>query len=98
MAYVAVQHPGEDGTFEDPRSYFPDYVLKTRQGDGKFSLPRPSVVQVYSTGKGRGQFGRGKELARERKSARGLEMEGYKGRSTKAIRDKARRARRSYTD
>ena len=97
MVYISVQHPGEDGTFEQPRSYFPDYVLKTRQGDGKFSLPRPSVVQVYSTGKGRGQFGRGKELARERKSARGLEMEGYKGRSTKAIRDKARRARRSYT-
>lgn len=98
MVYVAVQHPGEDGTFEEPRSYFPDYVLPTRQGEGKFSFARPSIVQVFSTAKGKGQFGRGKELARERKAGRGIEQSGYKGRSTKALRDKARRARRSYTD
>lgn len=35
--FVAVQHPGEDGTFEAQRSYFPDY-----DGVG----PRPCVVQV----------------------------------------------------
>jgi secreted PhoX family phosphatase len=98
MAYVAVQHPGEDGTFEEPRSYFPDYVVKTREEEGRFALSRPSVVQVYSTRRGRGQFGRGKEVAGERKAARGPRPEGYKGRSTQAIREKARRARRSYTD
>ncbi|WP_434617819.1 PhoX family protein [Arthrobacter sp. A5] len=27
MVYVAVQHPGEEGTFEDQHSYFPDYGL-----------------------------------------------------------------------
>lgn len=47
MVYVAVQHPGEDGTFEEPRSYFPDYVVPTRQGNGEFSIPRPSVVQIF---------------------------------------------------
>ncbi|GGH58779.1 hypothetical protein GCM10007359_05330 [Rothia aerolata] len=59
MVYVAVQHPGEDGTYEEPHSYFPDYV-KTRSSKaqsqtlrslerkhGTFALPRPSVVQVY---------------------------------------------------
>ena len=24
--FVSVQHPGEEGTFEAPNSYFPDYV------------------------------------------------------------------------
>ncbi|WP_058235931.1 PhoX family protein [Devriesea agamarum] len=37
-AFVAVQHPGENGTWDDQRSYFPDY-------DG--TLPRPAVVQIY---------------------------------------------------
>ncbi len=35
--FVSVQHPGEDGSFASPRSYFPDYDS---------SGPRPSVVQV----------------------------------------------------
>lgn len=36
-AFVSVQHPGEDGTFAEQVSYFPDY-----DGTG----PRPTVVQV----------------------------------------------------
>jgi hypothetical protein len=44
---VCVQHPGEDGTWEEQQSFFPDYV---RQGErpsrGEWRLPRPSVVQV----------------------------------------------------
>ncbi|ATG50687.1 phosphatase [Brachybacterium vulturis] len=39
-AFVAVQHPGEDGTYEEQFSCFPDY-------DGKG--PRPAVVQVLPT-------------------------------------------------
>lgn len=38
-AFVSVQHPGENGTFSAPRSYFPDY-----NGTG----PRPTVVQVLA--------------------------------------------------
>ncbi|WP_295660322.1 PhoX family phosphatase [uncultured Nocardioides sp.] len=43
--FVAVQHPGEDGTYEVPQSYFPDYA---RDGAvrGEFAGPRPTVVQV----------------------------------------------------
>ncbi|MGO4957419.1 PhoX family protein [Luteococcus sp. Sow4_B9] len=47
--FVAVQHPGEDGTWEEPNSYFPDYNK---------TLPRPTVVQVYKApakGRGRGR-------------------------------------------
>ena len=48
MVYVAVQHPGEDGTFEAQRSSFPDYVPAGRRpGRGEFAGPRPSVVQVW---------------------------------------------------
>ena len=36
-AFVSVQHPGEDGSFEDQHSFFPDYDKKG---------PRPTVVQV----------------------------------------------------
>jgi secreted PhoX family phosphatase len=36
-AFVSVQHPGEEGTFEEPTSQFPDF-----DGNG----PRPAVVQV----------------------------------------------------
>ena len=32
MVFVAVQHPGEDGTFASPNSYFPDYT--TTNGNG----------------------------------------------------------------
>ncbi|MVA76967.1 DUF839 domain-containing protein [Auraticoccus sp. F435] len=45
--FVAVQHPGEDGSWDDQQSYFPDYVpagAKPRRGEWRG--PRPSVVQV----------------------------------------------------
>ncbi|HWV49737.1 MAG TPA: PhoX family phosphatase, partial [Microbacterium sp.] len=45
LVFVAVQHPGEDGTFETPRSLFPDYG-STAPGDVA-TAPRPSVVQVH---------------------------------------------------
>lgn len=45
--FVAVQHPGEDGTFAAPQSRFPDYVpAGSPAGAGAFAGPRPSVVQV----------------------------------------------------
>ena len=45
--FVAVQHPGEDGTYAAPQSYFPDYVpAGSSAGRGEFAGPRPSVVQV----------------------------------------------------
>jgi uncharacterized protein len=48
LVYVAVQHPGEDGTFAEPRSRFPDYVpTRAEPGPGEVAAPRPSVVQVY---------------------------------------------------
>lgn len=58
MVYVAVQHPGEDGTFDEPHSYFPDYVPSGNRGKksavarhhGTVALPRPSIVQVYRHG------------------------------------------------
>lgn len=113
MVYVAVQHPGEDGTFEVPRSYFPDYVLPTREGEGQFAIARPAVVQVFSTaageppfveeeqhpgkGKGRGK-GRGHGKGRGPGNGRGPQRQGYRGRSTQELRNKARNAPRSYTD
>jgi secreted PhoX family phosphatase len=45
--FVAVQHPGEDGTYAAPQSYFPDYVpAGSPAGRDEFAGPRPSVVQV----------------------------------------------------
>ncbi len=43
--FVAVQHPGEDGTWDAPQSYFPDFA-KRGAARGEFAGPRPSVVQV----------------------------------------------------
>lgn len=45
LVFVAVQHPGEDGTFEAPRSLFPDYG-SSAPGDVA-TAPRPAVVQAY---------------------------------------------------
>lgn len=45
LVFVAVQHPGEDGTVAAPRSLFPDYG-SDEPGDFP-NGPRPSVVQVY---------------------------------------------------
>ncbi|MFD7024250.1 PhoX family protein [Promicromonospora sukumoe] len=48
MVYVNVQHPGENGSFEAPDSFFPDYVAAgVRPEAGDFRGPRPTVVQVY---------------------------------------------------
>lgn len=69
MVYVCVQHPGEDGGFDDPRSYFPDYVLPEQQGHGQFALSRPSVVQVYSTAQGQPRGYRGKSTEQMQRRA-----------------------------
>jgi len=46
--FVSVQHPGEEGTFAAPHSYFPDYVpAGATPKPGQVRAPRPSVVQVY---------------------------------------------------
>jgi secreted PhoX family phosphatase len=45
FVFVAVQHPGEEGTFAAPTSIFPDYG-STAPGDVP-NAPRPSVVQVH---------------------------------------------------
>jgi uncharacterized protein len=45
--FVAVQHPGEDGSWGAQQSYFPDFVgAGGTAGPGQFAGPRPSVVQV----------------------------------------------------
>ena len=45
--FVAVQHPGEDGTWAAPQSRFPDFVpAGATPGAGQFAGPRPTVVQV----------------------------------------------------
>lgn len=45
-AFVAVQHPGEDGEWSDQHSQFPDYVDESDVDKGVAALPRPAVVQV----------------------------------------------------
>ncbi|MEU1972335.1 PhoX family phosphatase [Microbacterium sp. NPDC019599] len=45
LVFVAVQHPGENGTFAAQTSLFPDYG-STAPGAVP-NAPRPSVVQVY---------------------------------------------------
>lgn len=48
MVYVAVQHPGEEGTWAAPNSMFPDYVQAGSTPEkGAAAVPRPSVVQVW---------------------------------------------------
>ncbi len=45
--FVAVQHPGEDGTWDDQLSFFPDFVSDGESPRrGEWRGPRPSVVQV----------------------------------------------------
>jgi uncharacterized protein len=47
--FVAVQHPGEDGSWAEQTSYFPDYVSAgERPRRGEWRGPRPSVVQVVA--------------------------------------------------
>lgn len=46
--FVAVQHPGEEGSFEAQHSAFPDYVgAGAAAKPGQARLPRPSVVRVF---------------------------------------------------
>ncbi|HAP89226.1 MAG TPA: phosphatase, partial [Arthrobacter bacterium] len=46
--FVSVQHPGEEGSFADQHSFFPDYVAEgTTPTRGQVRAPRPSVVQVF---------------------------------------------------
>ena len=46
--FVAVQHPGEEGSFDAPHSYFPDYVgAGAAPAAGQVRAPRPSIVQVF---------------------------------------------------
>jgi hypothetical protein len=48
MVYVAVQHPGENGSWSAQSSRFPDYVpVGTTATAGAWAGPRPSVVQVW---------------------------------------------------
>ena len=47
MVYVCVQHPGENGTWESPNSYFPDYLPQGTLQDEGWGGPRPSVIQVF---------------------------------------------------
>ena len=50
--FVSVQHPGEGGSYDKPLSFFPDYVTAPGKAKrGEVYGPRPSVVQVYATGK-----------------------------------------------
>ncbi|MTE24270.1 PhoX family phosphatase [Microbacterium sp. ZXX196] len=44
--FVAVQHPGEDGSWGSPNSYFPDYAAPGSLAGGTWGGPRPSVIQV----------------------------------------------------
>jgi len=44
VVFVAVQHPGEEGSFAAPSSLFPDYGSTAA---GAVAAPRPSVVQVW---------------------------------------------------
>lgn len=50
LVFVAAQHPGEDGTYASPRSYFPDFVPPGNAAPaGQFAGPRPSVIQVFGS-------------------------------------------------
>ena len=45
--FISVQHPGENGSWDEQLSYFPDYVQAGAQpAPGAWRGPRPSVVQV----------------------------------------------------
>ncbi|MFC7401182.1 PhoX family protein [Citricoccus sp. GCM10030269] len=55
--FVAVQHPGEGGDWGAHTSYFPDFVPDGPLKGDQVAVPRPAVVQVFSTSvnNGRGQ-------------------------------------------
>ncbi|MDI3331218.1 MAG: PhoX family phosphatase [Micrococcus sp.] len=62
--FVNVQHPGEDGDWGKHTSYFPDFLPAGGpvQVRDKVAVPRPSVVQVFSTS---GNNGVGKHERRQ---------------------------------
>lgn len=74
-AFVAVQHPGEDGSYADQHSQFPDYVDSTDVNKGVAALPRPTVVQVI---KGQGKGG-GKDKGHGHGNGKGHGNGGGKG-------------------
>ncbi|XAS66613.1 PhoX family phosphatase [Micrococcaceae bacterium Sec5.7] len=46
--FVSVQHPGEEGSFADQHSFFPDYVAAgSTPKRGQVRAPRPAVIQVF---------------------------------------------------
>ncbi|GAA1130358.1 PhoX family phosphatase [Citricoccus alkalitolerans] len=47
--FVAVQHPGEGGDWGAHTSYFPDFVPEGPLKGDKVAVPRPAIVQVFST-------------------------------------------------
>ncbi|WP_423446428.1 PhoX family phosphatase [Kocuria sp. KSNUG] len=106
MVYISVQHPGEDGTFEQPRSYFPDYALPTRVKPGEFSMPRPAVVQVFRKNKkNQPQFpggvsdqpGQTANQDKKRKNgATGPQYRGYDEKPTPELQQRAKQAPKSY--
>ncbi|MFB9071859.1 PhoX family phosphatase [Citricoccus parietis] len=58
--FVAVQHPGEGGDWGAHTSYFPDFVPEGPLKGDKVAVPRPAVVQVFSTtGNNGGGWGKG---------------------------------------
>jgi secreted PhoX family phosphatase len=64
MAYVNVQHPGEDGEWGAHTSYFPDYLDDGERVAGAWRGPRPSTVQVYRTDRRDDRWDRGKDRDR----------------------------------
>ncbi|MEG3614171.1 PhoX family phosphatase [Isoptericola haloaureus] len=61
MAYVNVQHPGDDGSWGAQTSYFPDYLAEGETVPaGAWRGPRPSTIQVFPAGAGESP-GRGRD-------------------------------------
>lgn len=59
LVYVAVQHPGEDGSYTQLNSLFPDYVAEgSTPAPGQVRAPRPSIVQIFPEGAGKGNNGK----------------------------------------
>ena len=82
--FVAVQHPGEDGSWAEQASLFPDYVaLGAQPRRGEAAIPRPSVVQVYRGSEGPKEDhagrGRGRQPGKPRPKGNPDEVRGGDG-------------------
>ena len=77
--FVAVQHPGEGGEWGAHTSYFPDFVPDGPLSGEEVAVPRPSVVQVFSTAGNKGR-GAGNGRDRDHGRGRGRRDEGNRGR------------------